>query len=69
MSKPKPITIKSAEQIAKHFGYEQVIILGRKTGEQGLEHLTTYGINKEHCGAAAKIGNFLKHKVMGWPNA
>jgi len=31
-----------------------------------MEHMTTYGTNKEHCDIAAKIGNFLKYKVMGW---
>lgn len=65
----KPIPISSAEQIAKLYGYDQVIIIARKVGQDPDphgEHVTTYGVNKLHCAVAAKIGNFLKHKVMGW---
>lgn len=67
----KPIPIKAAEAIAKEYGYDQVIIYARKVsypdeGVDGGEHLTTYGISKAHCAAAAKIDNFLKYKIMGW---
>jgi hypothetical protein len=66
--KTTDIPISAAEEIAKKYGYEQVVIIGRKTGtdENAREHCTTYGINKVHCKIAADIGNFLKHKVMGW---
>lgn len=64
----KEIPIKAAEHIAKTYGYDQVIILGRKVGDNGGEHLTTYGINREHCSVAARVGEFLKSKVMGWHN-
>ena len=60
----KLIPISAAEKIAKQYGYDQIIIYARKVGEG--EHMTTYGVNKEHCSAAALIGNFLKYKVMGW---
>ncbi len=30
------------------------------------EHCTTYGVNDAHCSVAARIGDFLKYKVMGW---
>jgi hypothetical protein len=63
----KPIPVSAAGDIAKKYGYDQVIVIARKTGEGGGEHVTTYGVNREHCGVAARIGNFLKHKVMGWP--
>ena len=64
----KDISIKAAEEIAKKYGYDQIVIIGRKTGtdENAREHCTTYGVNKEHCKVAAQIGDFLKHKVMGW---
>ena len=62
----KPIPISAAKDIAKKYGYDQVIVYARKVGEDGLEHVTTYGINKEHCSAAAKIGNYLKYEVFGW---
>jgi len=62
----KAIPISAAKNIAEKYDYEQVFIFARKTGESGIEHMTTYGINKLHCDAAAKIGNFLKYKIMGW---
>ena len=64
----KPIPISAAKKIAEAYGYDQIIIVGRKVGEgEGSgEHCTTYGVNKEHCNAAAQCGNFLKYKVMGW---
>lgn len=62
----KPIPIVAAKKIAESYDYEQVIIIARKTGENGGEHVTTYGKTKEHCDIAAKTGDFLKYKVMGW---
>lgn len=68
----KPIPISAARIIAKNFGYDQVIIYARRVGEVGpdeiAEHMTTYGKDKANCDAAAKIGNFLKYKIMGWTN-
>lgn len=64
----KRIPITAAKEIAAKYGYDQVVIYARKvdTDEQpGGEHMTTYGINKVHCGIAAKIGDTLK-KFMGW---
>ena len=65
----KRIPIKAAQQIAKTYGYDQVMIYARKVGEDPQphgEHMTTYGVNKAHCNAVAKFGNFLKTKVMCW---
>lgn len=65
----KPIPISAARQIAEKYGYDQVIVYARKVGETPSphgEHMTTYGVDKAHCGAAAKIGDFLKYKIMGW---
>lgn len=65
----KPIPITQAKIIADLYGYDQVIIIARKVGESHQEHgehVTTYGVSKEHCGIAAKIGDFLKFKVMNW---
>jgi hypothetical protein len=66
----KPIPIRAAEKIAKDYGYDQVIIIARRVGEEPDpcgEHLTTYGINKTHCDVAARTGSFIQHKIMGWP--
>ena len=65
----KPIPIRAAKEIASLYGYDQVIILGRKVGappEEHGEHLTTYGRDRAHCDAAAKAGRALR-RFMGWP--
>ena len=67
----KPIPISAAEKIAKAYDYDQVVIIGRKVGEAGGEHVTTYGRNPAHCIVAGTIGDHLKYEVMRWvrPNA
>jgi hypothetical protein len=67
-----PIPISAARHIAEEFGYDQVIIVARRVSEPGSEriggeHCTTYGVDKANCDVAARIGNFFKHKLMGWP--
>jgi len=66
----KRITVTAAKRIAEDYGYDQVIVIARRVGE-GLkmphgEHCTTYGVNKAHCDVAARCGDFLKAKVLGW---
>lgn len=66
----RPIPWSAGENIAKGYGYDQVIIIARRVGDEPQphgEHVTTYGIDEAHCAAAASTGNFLKHRVMGWP--
>jgi len=63
----KDIPISAAKDVAKKYGYDQVMIYARKVGNDGGEHMTTYGVNAAHCTAMAKIGNYLKHKIMKWP--
>jgi hypothetical protein len=64
-----PVPVEDAKKIALERGFDQIIIIARKVGDGGFESVTTYGINKEHCEVAAKTGDFLKYKVMGWePN-
>ena len=63
----KPIPISEGKKIAEKYGYNQVIIIARAVGENGGEHVTTYGTDKENCDVAAMIGNFLKYKIMKWP--
>lgn len=65
-----PIPVQAARSVADAYGYDQVILIGRRVGEDPAprgEHVTTYGIDKAHCAAAARAGDFIKHKVMGWP--
>ncbi len=59
------IPIAAGKRIADEYGYDQVVIVARKVG--GPEHVTTYGVDKVHCAVAARMGNFFKHKLMGWP--
>lgn len=64
----KPIPITAAGGIARDYGYDQVVIYARRVGEAPEpfgEHMTTYGINRLHCGVAAQIGSTLK-RFMGW---
>lgn len=67
----KKIPIRAAEHIAKEYGYDQVFIYARKVGDPardwmgGGEHVTTYGVDRANCKAAAMIGDFLKYKIMG----
>lgn len=62
----KSIPVKAGEEIAKKYGYDQVVIIARKVGEDGIESVTTYGKNKEHCEVAARIGDYLKYEIMKW---
>lgn len=58
------IPIAAAKRIAEEYDYDQVIIIARKVDRN--EHVTTYGKDKANCNVAAKVGDFLKYKVMGW---
>lgn len=67
MNKPPiPIPVSAGEHIAKKYGYDQVVIIARRVGDGGLEHVTTYGANAEHCKVAARMGNVIKYGIMGW---
>jgi hypothetical protein len=64
----KKIPIADAKHIAKEYGYDQVVIYARKVGEDPDphgEHITTYGVTKEHCKVAGMISERLQ-KIMGW---
>lgn len=63
----KRIPIAAAKRVADEYGYQQVVVVARAIGDDGGEHVTTYGVDKAHCDVAARIGDFFKHKLMGWP--
>jgi hypothetical protein len=65
-NRSKRIPIVAAQRVAEQYGYDQVIIIARSVGMAGKEHVTTYGVDKANCDVAARVGNFLKHKIMGW---
>jgi hypothetical protein len=62
----KRIPVTAAKAIAEKYGYDQVIILARKVGEGGGEHMTTYGRTRAMCGVIAEAGRFLQLNVLGW---
>ncbi len=57
------IPIKQAKAIGLAHQYDQVIILARRIGDDGLEWVTTWGKDRIHCAAAAKIGDALRDNV------
>ena len=64
------IPVSAAKDIADRYGYDQIVIIARRVGDEPDphgEHVTTYGRDKAHCGVAARVGNYIKHKIMGWP--
>lgn len=62
----KPIPVAAAKAIAEQYGYDQVIIIARAIGSDGVEHCTTYGRTRASCDVASRIGQFLTDKVMVW---
>lgn len=60
-----PIPIGAAKQISDRYGYDQVVIYARRVGDGGGEHMTTYGVNKEHCNIASRMARTLQ-EFMGW---
>lgn len=62
----KKIPISAGKEIAEKYDYDQIVIIGRKVGKDGIESVTTYGVDKGHCEVAAEIGKFIKYNVMKW---
>lgn len=73
----KPIPLSAARSIARKYGHHQVIVIGRTVDQPGEhahvpagtggDHVTTYGVDPAHCEVVARVGDYLKHKVMQWP--
>ena len=58
----KAIPIAAAREIAERFGYDQVVIVARRVGDDPQphgEHVTTYGRDAAHCAVAARMGDFF----------
>ena len=64
----KSIPIAAAKRIAESYGYDQVVVIARSVGDgpDHGEHVTTYGVDEANCEVAARIGEFIKFRVMGW---
>ena len=67
MSKTKPIPIAAAKAISKDYGYDQIVILARKHGDDGLSCAATYGKTKADCDVAGKIGEKFIRLENGQP--
>lgn len=60
------IPIGAAKGIAETYGYHQVVIIARKVGVDGGEHVTTCGIDAVNCAVAARMGDHFKRDLMRW---
>lgn len=58
--------LERARKMCHELNYDQVVIIARRHGDNGIENVTTYGKSKLDCGVAARIGDFLKYKIMNW---
>ena len=61
----RSIPIFTAGNPARIYGYDQVVVIARKVGEDG--YVTTYGVDGPNCTVAARVGDYLKHVIIGWP--
>lgn len=63
---PVDIPISAAQEISEKYGYDQVLIYGRRhSGEEQREYLITYGATKEDCRVAGLMSKTLQN-FMGW---
>jgi hypothetical protein len=57
------VPVSAAKWVAHAFGYDQVVIIARKVGDDGAKSVTTYGVDSGHCEKAARTGSFLKKNM------
>ena len=62
----KRIPIKTARDIVKKYGYDQVIIWAQNNSEH-IQHVTTFGKSVVDADQACQGGNYIKRKFLGWP--
>lgn len=65
------IPIMAARRIAEEYGYDQVLIMARKVDSKpgaadGEEWMTTYGVDRDHCDAVARIRYWLEGQMKIW---
>lgn len=54
------------KEFADKYDLDQLVIVGRKVGDNGKDICTSYGKDREHAAVANEIADYLKYKVMGW---
>ncbi len=65
----KHLTLEEGKRLLEEYGLHQVVIIGRRVGEDGYVNVLTHGTDMAHSAVAARIGECLKTEVMGWPEA
>lgn len=60
----KEIPISEAKKICNDYGYDELIIFGANYN-QPMQHVTTWGVNKQACENAGLGGDFIK-KHLNW---
>ena len=60
------ISLVEAERLLKAYGLHQVVIIGRRAGDDGYEAVCTHGTDMEHSYVAAALGHHIRFKVMEW---
>ncbi|MYE06885.1 MAG: hypothetical protein F4Y04_06660 [Chloroflexi bacterium] len=58
--------IADAEAFAEEYGLDQVVVIGRKHGEDGFECVTTWGRSDDDARVCDLIANRFKAFVMQW---
>jgi hypothetical protein len=58
------IPISMAKEVSTKYNYPEVVIFAYDP-ETKMQHITTYGKNKEYCLDAKLAGDFLK-KALHW---
>lgn len=61
-----PIPTPAAELLARRYGYDQIVIVGRRVGLQGGESCTVWGDGPKNAALAAMMGQFLRTVIMQW---
>ena len=57
------LALNTARDIAEAYGYDQVIIIARKAGEDGGQHINTFGSVKSRHMVMAMTGEFAKFRL------
>ena len=55
-----------AQEIADEYDLDQVIVIGRKGGDDGFETITTYGRSDDDARVCDMIGTHITKDIMKW---
>lgn len=66
---PQAPPFRTAASIAQEHGLDQVVIIGRKTGDGGFETITTWGRSDDDARVCDMIGVRITRDIMQWETA